>query len=533
MGVRSVTLGPSLRDALADRALRAPWVVLAGGSFGTRHHLLQDTLEPLVFPETPTGDVYRDGARRIAVVEPDLRRGVEALCAALDAPRSDDARRVVVVEEAHALLRMEPLSRARVAQALAAVVGEGRDGCVVLATNEHALTEVTALFAGEWGAESVVRLPPAVWPRRIAWATALLVLTAGIAWGESHRRWRAEVRAVGIQRAQDRATLPSLRAAMTSRESHDEQRALAAAMAEIELRSRGGQGDGTSRLIDDRGAGWASGPWVLRADGRTGGGRWWYSLRTRRLDRVEIWLEERREEVLLPRSARIVDGQQVEVSTFFYSANPARECFNLADARRVECPPQAGSGTKVPTPPLSVPGSAIAVDAERALEYEADGDLTLRDTQRNRVVAQLGRVDLGGGSYLSAHNVLRANGALSVRLSADRSRGLHVTGRGALRVWDARTGRHFASLVPTSGVRFIDAAFTQDAQRVVTLDARGGIERWHLRPEDPRALLDEHLAETNLRVCRNDLRVVLVPLPLDAETRRSPWAPSRACASGR
>lgn len=270
----------------------------------------------------------------------------------------------------------------------------------------------------------------------------------------------------------------------------------------------------------------------VRVDGRTGVARWRYPMRTRLLGRTRIPIEPA-DEAISTHKALLVGEHQIDVLTYANDATPTHTCFDVADARRLACPAQEAMGTNESTLSLVARGSAIAVDAERALEYGADGSLTLRDTQRNRVVAQLGSVHPGAGREFGERALLGSRNAPTVRLAADHSRGLHFTWRNALRVWDARTGRHFASLVPTSGARFIDAAFTPDAQRVVTLDARGGLERWHLRPEDPRALLDEHLAETNLRVCRSDLRVVVVPLPLDAETRRSPWAPSRACASGR
>lgn len=172
-----------------------------------------------------------------------------------------------------------------------------------------------------------------------------------------------------------------------------------------------------------------------------------------------------------------------------------------------------------------------ALGAGRALRRDADGRLSLVDA-RGGVVAELGTASMSGGRFSGDRVLLRAPARLAVRLSADRSRGLHLTERGVLRVWETRGGRHLLSLAPAHGGRFVDAAFSGDDGRVVTLSEDGWIDHWGLVPQDLRALVLEHLAATNLRVCRGDLRVVVAPSPLDPETLRSPWAPPRACAPG-
>lgn len=212
-------------------------------------------------------------------------------------------------------------------------------------------------------------------------------------------------------------------------------------------------------------------------------------------------------------------------------------CLNAADARRRPCADPDTLYQRHDSARRSTIASLIPLSADRAIRVvqrdHLSRSLSLMDPRSGAVVAQIGQASEADHDSRHTSSVLTSPRLPTLRLSADRSLALHTAQRGVLRVWETRTGRHLLSLVPAHGGRFVDAAFSPDNRRIVTLSDVGWIEHWRADGVDVRGLVAEHLPQTNLRVFRSDFRVVVVPPPLDAATQRSPWAPSRACRTAR
>lgn len=568
----------ALVAALADRVMRRSLVVLAGGSFATRHRLLQDALEGLAFQDTAQGAAYRSERRAVRVVEVDLRREPwEALTQAARGA-TDGARVVVLIEEAHRVRRWSPEARSRLGLALDALSEEGSGRCVVLAVEGDA-TEAMEALPGIGASVAGAIVPLGVpWERRVARGVVLgaAVACAVTVGGGVHDRQEIARRAT-MARAAAQSTHRALLAEMTLLQGFSQRRALAAAAAALELDEIDGAAEGVDALVHDRGLMRAEGPWVLRAEPRAA-----WTVR---------YLDDRRLLVAGLGNARVIDARSGQIVRAFDTElggdgdvlsaeerlvfptdrelpwedgwSHRTRSWGLDDGRRatprcIAATIDRARGSVRVRSALAqawhAPGAASAAAYAGELLWNLDeGDVRVeldlpRDGRSPRLAPrpdgrQFAHVSQAGDAvhvWTLPPSRLResARGAPvdpQVRGNLGEFSGDGRVARfdrdGSLSVFELGTNRRLATVVPARDERFLRAQFEGRGRTLVTRSTRGWIDRWDLTPDDPRALLREHLARTNLRVCRDGLLVVTVPPPLDAVTATSPWAPDALCAS--